>query len=251
MIISIEPLWIGLGLAALGSIAVRVLGQGTWGAALAGFAVAAAMVAGFGPGIMAPLALFVLGAGGLTRLGRATKESKHAAERNQGRRGIAHVLAKLGIPAALGAVAAVSAESRGWCAVAAAGALAGAFADTAATEVGPLAPGAVYQWRGARLVRAPHGSPGGMSVAGLLAGAAAAVAVGLAAWWCGVVTNGAASGAVAASGYAASLIESVVGASVVGERIGHFGRNVLVSALSAGLAAATAWGIAGGGLVHG
>ncbi|HET9952692.1 MAG TPA: DUF92 domain-containing protein [Candidatus Eisenbacteria bacterium] len=233
-------LWLGLGLAALGAAAVALLGQGTRGATLAGLAVAAAMVAGFGPGVVAPLALFVLGAGGLTRLGRAAKEAKGAAEANRGRRGIANVLAKLGIPAALGLVAAASTESRVWCALAAAGSLAGAFADTAATEVGPLLPGPVVRWSGGRFSRAAHGSLGGVSLGGLLAGAAAAAAVALTALGFGVVESGAAAVATMAAGFAACVIESFVGGSRFGIRLGHFGRNVLVSALSAGLAAAAA-----------
>lgn len=244
-------LWLGLGLAALGAVTVVLLGQGTRGAALAGLLVAAAMVAGFGPGVVAPLALFVLGAGGLTRLGRATKEARGAAEGNRGRRGIANVLAKLGIPAALGLVAAASGESRLWCDLAAAGALAGAFADTAATEVGPLVPGPVVRWNGGRVSRAVHGTLGGVSLGGLLAGAGAAALAGITAWRFGVVQTGAAAGATAAAGFVACVIESVVGGSRVGIRLGHFGRNVLVSALSAGLAVAAAYAFSGGESLHG
>lgn len=247
----LDPLWLGLGLAALGAAAVALLGQGTRGAALAGLAVAAAMVVGFGPGVVAPLALFVLGAGGLTRLGRAAKEAKGAAEANRGRRGVANVLAKLGIPAALGLVAAASVELRAWCALAAAGSLAGAFADTAATEVGPLLPGPVVRWSGGRFSGAAHGALGGVSVGGLLAGAAAAAAVALAAWRFGVIATGAMAGAAAAAGFVACIVESLVGGSSVGIRLGHFGRNVLVSALSAGLAVAAAYAFSGGDLLHG
>lgn len=244
-------LWLGLGLSAAGAAAVALLGQGTRGAAIAGFAVAAAMVAGFGPEVVGPLALFVLGAGGLTRLGRAAKEAKGAAERNRGRRGIANVLAKLGIPAGLGLVAATSVGSLGWCAVAATGALAGAFADTAATEVGPLLPGPVVQWSGGRPSRVKHGTPGGVTLGGLLAGAAAAAAVAITAWRFGVVETGAACAATATAGFAAGIIESFVGGSHFGIRLGHFGRNVLVSAVSAGLAVAAAYVFSGGDLLHG
>ncbi|MGE5180177.1 MAG: DUF92 domain-containing protein, partial [Bacteroidota bacterium] len=137
------PVAWGIAAALAGTLVVLATRQGTPGASLLGFAVAAAMVLGFGPGVMAPLALFVLGSGALTRMGRARKERMRAAEADRGRRSAAHVAAKLGVPALLGLAAAAMPR---FAPVAGAGtiaALAAAFADTAATETGPLAGGAV------------------------------------------------------------------------------------------------------------
>ena len=84
-----------------------------------------------------------------------------------------------------------------------------------------------------------------------MAGAAAAAAIALTAWRFGVVATGALAGAAAAAGFAACIVESLVGGSRFGIRLGHFGRNVLVSALSAVLAAAAAYAYSGGDPLHG
>ena len=125
----------GFGLALIGAGLVLVTRQGTPGAALLGFVVSMLIVLGFGPGAMAPVALFVLGSGLLTRLGRGKKERLRAAEPDRGRRRAVHVAAKLGVPALLGLAAALQPEIRVVAETGAAAALAAAFADTAATEV--------------------------------------------------------------------------------------------------------------------
>ena len=135
---AVAPPLAGLILAAAGAILVLATGQGTRASAIAGFVTAALLVLGFGAAVMAPLATFVLGAGILTRVGRRIKEQSHSAEANRGRRSATQVVAKLGIPALLGLVAAFSGDRQGWLAAAATASMAGAFADTAATEIGPL-----------------------------------------------------------------------------------------------------------------
>src|SRR5712675_675237 len=87
--------------------------QGTRAGALAGFLVALVAALGLGAGSFLPLAIFVLGSGLLTRLGRARKERLGAAEGNRGRRGLAHVAAKLSIPALAGALAILGAAPAG------------------------------------------------------------------------------------------------------------------------------------------
>ena len=225
--------FVGFLLAAAGATIVLATGQGTWASALVGFVVACLLVLGFGVPVMAPLSTFVLGSGILTRLGRTIKERFRSAEANRGRRSVSQVLAKLGIPALLGLVAALAGDDEGRLAIGAAASMAGAFADTTATEVGPLAQGPVVRWRGLRLERSSHGSVGGMSVAGLAAGAGASALVAVVALAVGLVRSPAAAGIVALAGLVAAGIESGIAATPVGIRLGHGGRNVFVSATAA------------------
>lgn len=233
--------WIALALAVAGAAFVARSGQGTLAGALAGLAVAAAAILGLGPGALAPLAAFVLGAGALTRLGRDRKEAIGAAEGNRGRRDPRHVAAKLGLPALLGVTGLLAGDDR-ILAIAYTASLAGALADTAATEVGPLAGGAAVVLGGGRLRRAEHGMSGAMSAAGLAAAAGGAAFVAASALGSGLVRPvGVAIAAV--SGFVAALTESLTARTRLGARLGHFGRNALVSAGAAVLAAAAMWGI--------
>lgn len=237
-------LW-GLLVALLGAGIVIATRQGTTGAALLGFVLSLALVLGFGPGVMAAVALFVLGSGLLTRAGRATKERLRAAERNRGRRGAAHVAAKLGVPGLLGAAAAAAPELAPVLGAGAAAAIAAAFADTAATETGPLAGGPVFRLHGGRIGRAIHGEPGGVSAAGLLAGAAASLACASVARAAGVGAVAGAPWAAAGAGFAASLVESGLGGTAWGRGLGSIGRNVLLSLLAAAAGCALAVGSSG------
>jgi uncharacterized membrane protein len=240
--VSLTPFLWGILFALLGAALVLATRQGTPGAALAGFIVSGAMVLGFGPAVMAPIALFVLGSGLLTRAGRARKERLRAAEPDLGRRRAAHVWAKLGVPALLGAAAALEPAARPIAGTGAAAALAAAFADTAATEVGPLAGGPVARLGGGGLAPSRHGEPGGVSAAGLLAGAAAALALGALARAAGLGAREGAPWVAAAAGFGATLVESALGGTAAGRRLGHFGRNLLLSGIAAlaGCAAAAA-----------
>ncbi len=236
---------IALILAAGGAAIVALTGQGTRGSALAGFAVAVCAILGLGPGALPPLALFVLGGGALTRLGRAVKADAGAAEENSGRRGVSHVVAKLGIPAALGLAGLVIGRSP-TLSLGYASALAGALADTSGTEVGPLGRGAAFQVKGFSIARVPHGTPGGVSGAGLAAALLGAVSVALGAGISGLIAGPWACAAVSAAGFGAALVESLIATTPLGKALGHFGRNALVSALAtaAGLGAgALRWGI--------
>jgi len=232
-------------LALAGAILILLTRQGTVTGAIAGFAVALLAALGLGMGSLLPLAIFVLGSGVLTRLGRARKEALGAAEGNLGRRGAAHVAAKLSLPALAGVLALLAAAPLPALALAYVSSLAGAFADTAATELGPLLGGPALALRGGRILSVPHGTPGGMSAAGFAASAIAAIAVavgGLAAGllmapeaWC-----------AAGAGFLASVLESILAGTSLGVRAGHFGRNVFLSIASAGLAlSARAWGWTG------
>ena len=228
---------LGLALSLLGAAVVMTLRQGTRAAALAGLVPASAAAIGFGAPALAPLVLFVLGGGALTRLGRTTKEATGAAEPSEGRRGVANVAAKLGLPAMLGLAAAAvhagggpgASGNAARIAVAFAAALAAAFADTAATELGPLARGAAYRvgWTGVR--RVPHGTPGAVSLAGVVVAVAAAAAIGVVSRAVGLVTPRGCAIA-AACGFAAALAESAAASTGWGRRLGHHGRNAALSA---------------------
>jgi uncharacterized protein (TIGR00297 family) len=219
--------------------------QGTFPGALAGFLVALIATAGLGAAAFAPLALFVLGSGLLTRIGRGKKERLGTAENNRGRRNARNVVAKLSIPAVAGALALFDAAPARTLSLVYVSALAGAFADTAATELGPVLGGRVLGLRRFRVVGLTHGTPGGISGAGLLASSAAALLTAITASSVGLLPATAAWVA-ACAGFLASVLESVLAGTALGVRVGHYGRNLFVSAASAGLAlAASAFGWTG------
>lgn len=239
---SSSSILLGLALSLLGAAVVMTLRQGTRAAALAGLVPASAAAVGFGAPGLAPLILFVLGGGALTRLGRTTKEAAGAAEPGEGRRGVVNVAAKLGLPAMLGLAAAAVHAGGGAngstdgarIAVAFAAALAAAFADTAATEIGPLARGAAYRVGGGGIRRVPHGTPGAVSMAGVVAALAAGASIGIVSGSVGLVTPR--GGVIAATcGVVAALAESVAATTGWGRRLGHHGRNAALSATAVAL----------------
>lgn len=229
-------------LAIAGAVLIWATRQGSAAGAFIGLMAALLAASGFGASAIAPLAIFVLGSGAATRVGRAEKERLGTAERDQGRRGPAHAAAKLSLPALVGALAVVERAPVVEFMLVYSATLAGAFADTAATELGPLARGRVWGLRGLRLVSLPHGAPGGMSGAGLMAAAASSALLAWSASLVGLTRGAACVLIVAGSGFLASLFESAVAGTAVGARLGHFGRNVFVSAAAASLALA-AWAL--------
>jgi uncharacterized membrane protein len=234
----------GLALSAVGALLVLATRQGTLRGAAAGFLVSAVIVTGLGVGAFAPLAVFVLGSGALTRLGAGSKRARGLEEGNRGRRGAAHVGAKLALPALCGALGLAHAGAPDALALVFTAAIAGAFADTAGTEVGPLAKGRVLVLERGSPVVAPHGAPGGVSLAGFAASALAAVAVAGAALYDGGLAGWRAGAAAAAAGVAGSLAESVLARTGIGASLGHHGRNGAVSVFSAAgalLARAAGW----------
>jgi len=241
------PTTIALGLACAGAGIVATTGQGTWRGALAGIVVAFLAILGLGPAALLPLGIFVLGSGALTRMGRARKEAAGAAEAHRGRRGMANVAAKLGLPALLGAMALAVDRASGVTEalrVMYAAALAAAFADTAATEVGPIARGPVWALRGLTPARVEHGTPGGVSLAGLLTSVVAAALVGWAASRSQLIPASLWPFA-AAAGIVATWAESVLAPTALGRSLGHHGRNACLSALAVALGG-VAWIMVGG-----
>jgi uncharacterized membrane protein len=225
---------LALALAACGALFVAIAGQSSIAGAVAGMAVATASILGLGPGALAPLALFVLGGGALTRMGAARKRALAMAEPNEGRRGLRNVAAKLALPA-LVAVVAGATGSANVLSLAFATALAGAMADTAGTELGPLGGGAAFGFGGAGIVRLEHGTAGAVSAAGLAATMGGGAAVAAAALAAGVIPGIVAALLVAFGGFAAALLESLVAGTPFGRGIGHFGRNLFVSAVATAL----------------
>jgi uncharacterized protein (TIGR00297 family) len=239
---------VGLALAVLGAAVVAFTGQGTRAGAAAGLVVAVVSILGLGAGALLPLAVFVLGSGALTRLGQGRKEALGAAQSNRGRRDARHVAAKLGLPAVLG-VAGIAGFPRETLAIAYAAALAGAFADTAATEVGPISGGDVFGWRGLRPTRLRHGEAGGMSVGGTSAALLGAGAVAWSAIAVGLLPGAGEAVTVGGAGFAATLVESAVAGTPVGRTLGHFGKNALVSVVAALIATVGTGRTHGGGLI--
>ena len=241
------PTTVALGLACAGAGIVATTGQGTWRGALAGLTVAFLAILGLGPGALLPLGIFVLGSGALTRIGRARKEAAGAAEAHRGRRGIANVAAKLGLPALLGATALLVDSASGAVELLRlmySGALAAAFADTAATEVGPIAGGPVWALRGLEPVRVEHGTPGGVSLAGIGTSIAAAALVGWAASRSQLIPA-ALWPFAAVAGIVASWMESALAPTSLGRSLGHHGRNACLSAVAV-LLGGVAWILVGG-----
>jgi len=229
---------VALALAACGAGIVVITRQSSVRGAVSGMAVAAASILGLGPAALAPLAVFVLGGGALTRLGGGRKRAMAVAEPNAGTRGARHVAAKLAIPAIVAIVAWAGEGSTGLASklsIAFAAALAGALADTAGTEVGPLGRGPAFGLRRNGLVRLDHGSVGAMSAAGLAATAAGSAAVAGTAIASGLIDGIRLGALVAVAGFGAAVLESLIANSTMGRRLGHFGRNVFVSAVATAL----------------
>ncbi len=199
--------WPGLGaltiLAAAGVNAIVALAawrlalvspSGAWAGALAGLLV---ILAG-GWGAYAVLWVFFLGGTAATRWGYRRKEQRGVAQADRGRRGAAHVVANVGVPAALLVLGAPPV-----CFVAA---LAAALADTLGTEIGTLYGHSPFS--PLTLRRLPVGSAGAISAPGVLAAVAGAALMGMAGALAGLLSVPAVA-VVAAAGTAGSLAESL------------------------------------------
>lgn len=169
--------------------------SGAVAGALAGFGILSAA----GWGAYAVLWTFFLLGTVATKWGYRRKIRDGVAQADRGRRGVAHVVANVGIPLVL-----VALNVRP---VAFAAALAAALADTLGTEIGglygrrPFSP--------LTFSRRAVGDAGAVSAAGILAGAAGAAAVGAVASLTGLIPA-AAIPIVAASGIVGSLAESAI-----------------------------------------
>ena len=170
-------------------------------------------------------------------LGFRQKESLGLAEARRGRRGARNAIANMGV-AAVCALFAVLTPLREIFVLAFAGAFAAATADTLESEIGQL-------WGGRpRLLTTwcpvPAGTDGGVSTVGTLAGAAGALVLAGLGWAVGFYG---ASGfvAVAMAGFVATIIESLIGATL--ERAGLLNNEAVntLNTLAGALLAVAFW----------
>lgn len=216
--------------------------------ALAGFVVGGVVVVSLGwPGYLVLLLYFALSAVA-TRIGWSRKRARGIAEARGGARGARQVAANGGPPVLFCALATVLPGSWGAAAIAAfVGSLAAATADTVSSEVGKSVGGPVR--RLPDLARARAGTPGGVSLAGSLAGLLAALAIGAAAAR-GHVIPAAWFLPVAAAGFVAALFEGFLSPLEARGTLDNDGVN-FVSVLAGGcLAFGWAW-LSGGGFGFG
>jgi uncharacterized protein (TIGR00297 family) len=175
--------------------------------AFAGCALGTVVLGFGGAGLYVLLWVFFAGGTLVTRLGKARKEAMGKAEEKGGRRGGANVLANVSV-AAFCALAAGLGPHGGALRLAAAAALATALMDTVGTEVGQAVASPTVLLPDFR--RVPPGTDGAVSVAGTLAGLAAAAllaAAGVAAF----VLTGEAAAAVVAAAFLGTILESLLG----------------------------------------
>jgi uncharacterized protein (TIGR00297 family) len=228
-------LFLGLVVNGVIAFAARAASTLDTAGAVSAVIIGTAITAGLGAaGLLLMIAFFVLGSAA-TRLGHARKVARGIAQEKGGARGWRNAWANGGVPAVLALMAAMApSELRAVCTLAYAAAVATAAADTCSSEVGKA-----YGERTIVVTTrqpVPPGTEGGVSLAGTLAGAAAAVLVGamgpvgrLYAWTLVPI--------VALAGVLGSLAESVLGA--LAERRGWMGNDVL-NALNTAFGAAIA-----------
>ncbi|MEM1042835.1 MAG: DUF92 domain-containing protein [Bacteroidota bacterium] len=193
------------------AFAVRFL-DGSGALAATGLAVS---VLALGPAWVVPGATFFVLSSLLSKLGRRRKALAAAGDDKGSRRDAGQVYANGGVAWAL-LVAHVFAPSDAlyWGYV---GAFAAAAADTWGTEIGTFVGGPTrLLWSGQRV---PPGRSGGVSVAGTLGALAGAgvvflSAVPVAGAYLATVGTGAAAAVVVGGGLAASLVDSLIGATV-------------------------------------
>jgi len=218
--------------AALGQLVRGVSRSG----AIAGAVVCFALFVSVGPGAFAELLAVFAVTWIATRFGRSRKLRLGIAERAEGRTA-SQVLANTGMAGACAVC--YSAWHTPLMLLGMAAALGVAAADTVSSECGQALS------RDARLITTfqsvPAGTDGGITLAGTVAGAVAALLVSLVGWWTGVL-SGSWLWIAAAAGVAGMIVDSFLGALF--ERRGWLG-NDSVNFVSTVVAAVAAAGVAG------
>jgi uncharacterized protein (TIGR00297 family) len=214
-----------LGLAVNGAIAVlaRAASALDTAGAVSAVIIGTAITVGLGlAGLLLMAAFFALGFAA-TRLGYAGKAARGIAQAKGGARGWRNAWANGGVPALLALMAAMAPSELGTAfALAYAAAVATAAADTCSSEVGKARGGRTVLVTTLRSV--PPGTEGGVSMAGTLAGAAAATLVA-AAGSAGRLYAWTLMPLVALAGVLGNLAESVLGGVAV--RRGWLGNDAL------------------------
>lgn len=185
-----------------------------------------------GPQGFAVLALFVVGGSALTRLGYRSKEQRGIAQSRRGRRGrrgARNALANCGVALLCALLAALTgSETFAFAFVASLGA---AFADTAESEVGPLAR------RTPRLIttlrKVPPGTDGAVSLPGTLAGLVASGITAFFGLWLGLLGGPGTVLIVAGAAFLGTVVDSFVGA--LAPRLGNELTNVTCTLVAAGV----------------
>lgn len=202
--------------------------------AFAGFGVGAAVAGSLGwPGYLMLVLYFAMTAAA-TRMGLRRKQAQGVAEARGGARGVRQVVANGGPPVFFGILAGLL--PGGWSGMASAafaGCLATATADTVSSEIGKSLGGKVR--RLPDLAPVGVGTPGGVSVAGSIAGLLASLAIAAAAVAAQLVPA-AFLLPVAAAGFVAALLEGLLSPLEARGVLDNDGVNA-VSVLAGGLLA--------------
>jgi uncharacterized protein (TIGR00297 family) len=226
---------------AVGAIALA-LGLVRPSGALAG-AVLGSVILAFGGASLYLLLWVFFGAGTLaTRFGKARKEAMGRAEERGGRRGAANVLANVSVAAFCALVAGLSPRGDAFR-LAAAAALATALMDTVGTEVGQAiaSPTALLP----DLRQVPPGTDGAVSVAGTLAGLAAAALLAASGVLSLLLTPRGAVAVVLAAALG-TVVESLLGRSGAPWRVSNGHVLNFINTLAGAAAAPAFLGILGG-----
>ncbi len=192
------------------------------------------------PGLAVVGTFFVLGTGA-TRWRYAEKKRRGIAEPGGGARGAGRVLAKGAVGTALAVAGLFDTFDPALVRAAFLGAFAAAAADTLGTEIGQVLGKRAFTLVPPRAAK--PGTPGAVSLQGTLAGAAGALAVGLAGSLAGIVPHAWAA-PVAAGGVVGSLVEAALAPVLRRIPARDLAANLLTTA--AGAAAAHAAGACGG-----
>ena len=211
------------------AVLAYVLGIVSRGGAVGGFVVGTVIYACLGPQGFAVLALFVVGGSAFTRLGYRSKEQRGIAQSRRGRRGARNALANCGVALLCALLAALTgSETFAFAFVASLGA---AFADTAESEVGPLAR------RTPRLIttlrKVPPGTDGAVSLPGTLAGLVASGITAFFGLWLGLLGGPGTVLIVAGAAFLGTVVDSFVGA--LAPRLGNEVTNILCTLVAAGV----------------
>jgi uncharacterized protein (TIGR00297 family) len=221
-----------LGVTAIFAALAYALGMVSRGGALGGFVVGTAIYVSLGPQGFAILAFFVVGGSLLTRLGYGRKRRSGTAEAAGGRRGARNALANCGVAVACALLYTLT--SSDVLAAAFVAALGAAFADTAESEVGQI------YGRAPRLIttlgKVLPGTDGAVSLAGTLAGIAAAALTAVLGLALGLIDDPTSMLLVALAAFLGTVVDSLVGA--LAPRVGNELTNFLCTLVAAALVVA-------------